>query len=199
MQGLRVVGWPDRRGGLGKHRAGVEAGVHLHDGDAGLRLAVEQGALDRRRAAVGREKGAVDVEAAVRREVENGLRENLAVGGDDDQAGGEWLEGFRVVPEAFRLVHREAARLGLALDRRRLGDELAALRPVRLGEHGDDLDAGRVVERRKAGAGELRRSHEHNSQRRGHGRWGGSGLELGQHLEHVSQDANRRLGGVDGV
>ena len=36
---------------LEEHRAGVEPGVHLHDGDAGFRVAGFDGAVDRRRAA----------------------------------------------------------------------------------------------------------------------------------------------------
>ena len=107
MQYLRVVGRPDRRGGFAEYCAGVEAGVHLHDGDAGRGLAVEDGTLDRRGAAVRGEQRAVDIEAAVRWEVENGLWENLAVGGDDDQAGRELLEETDVVAQSLRLVDAE--------------------------------------------------------------------------------------------
>ena len=96
-------------------------------------------------------------------------------------------------------MHGEVARLGLELDRRGVGDELAALGPVGLGHDAGDLDAARVIERGEAGTGEVRRSHEHNSQRLGHGGGAGLSLELGQHLEHIAQDAHRRLGGVDGV
>ena len=107
MQCLRVVGRPNRRGGFAEYCAGVEAGVHLHDGDAGRGLAVEDGTLDRSGAAVRREQRAVDIEAAVRWEVENGLWENLAVGGDDDQAGRELLEETDVVAQSLRLVDAE--------------------------------------------------------------------------------------------
>ena len=49
----------------------------------------------------------MDIEAAVRWEVENGLWENLAVGGDDDQAGRELLEETDVVAQSLRLVDAE--------------------------------------------------------------------------------------------
>ena len=104
----------------------------------------------------------------MRRKVEDDLRENLAVGGDDDQAGRELIEELSVAPQAFRLVHGEAARLGLELDRRWVEDELAAFGPVGLGNYGDHLDAGCVVECGEGGAGEVRCSHENNAQRLGH-------------------------------
>ena len=46
--------WPERLdlGALRQHRPGVQAGVHLHDGDAGLGVAVENRPLDRGGAAV---------------------------------------------------------------------------------------------------------------------------------------------------
>jgi len=82
----------------------------------------------------------------VRREVEDALRENLAVGGDDDQAGRELLEKADVVAEALRLVDGEVALGGLGLDRRGVGDELAAFGAVGLGDDADHLDAGCVIE-----------------------------------------------------
>ena len=57
----------DRHADDREHRAGVEAGVHLHDRDAGLGIAREQRALDRRRTAPARQQRRVDVDAAVPR------------------------------------------------------------------------------------------------------------------------------------
>ena len=68
-----------------QHGAGVEAGVHLHDGDAGVVVAGFDRALDRRRAAPARQQRGVDVEAAVARQREQPGRQDQAVGGDDDR------------------------------------------------------------------------------------------------------------------
>ena len=47
-----------------QHRPGVEPGVHLHHGDAGLGVAGLDGAVDRRGAAPARQQRAVDIQAA---------------------------------------------------------------------------------------------------------------------------------------
>jgi hypothetical protein len=52
----------DGRGVHEQHVAGVEPGVHLHDGDAGLGVAGFDGAVDRRSAAPARQQRGVDVE-----------------------------------------------------------------------------------------------------------------------------------------
>ena len=62
--------------------AGVEPCVHLHDGDAGLAVAGEDGALDRRRAAPARQQRGMDVEAAEARRLEHRLRQDQAIGRD---------------------------------------------------------------------------------------------------------------------
>ncbi len=129
----------------------------------------------------------MDIEAAVRWEVENGLWENLAVGGDDDQAGRELLEKADVVAEALRLVDGEVALGGLGLDRRGVGDELAAFGAVGLGDHGDHIDAGCVVECGEGGAGEVCCSHENNAQRLGHGSEVGLRLQVSQNLQRVPE------------
>ena len=54
-----------------QHRAGIEPLVHLHDGDAGLPVAGEDGALDRRRAAPARQQRGMDVEAAEPRRLQD--------------------------------------------------------------------------------------------------------------------------------
>ena len=59
----------------------------------------------------------MDVDRAVRRDVEYRSRQDLPVGCDDDQVGGEFPELLleRRVPEAFRLEHRDAAGEGQPL------------------------------------------------------------------------------------
>ena len=77
---------------LKDHVAGVEAGRHLDDRHAGLRLAVEDGVGDRGRAAVLRQQRGVDVDRAARRHREHVLREDLPVGRDDEQIGPQLAE-----------------------------------------------------------------------------------------------------------
>ena len=59
---------PIGRRALEQHGAGVEPRVELHDGDAGFRVAGEDGALDRRGAAPARQQRTVDVQAAEARQ-----------------------------------------------------------------------------------------------------------------------------------
>jgi hypothetical protein len=73
--------------GRQQHRPGVEAGLHAHDGDAGLRVAGLDGAVDGRRAAPARQQRGVDVDAAAARQVEHRLRQDQAVGGDHHDFG----------------------------------------------------------------------------------------------------------------
>jgi hypothetical protein len=74
-------------------RAGVEACLHLHDADAGFGVARHDGAVDRGRAApAGQERG-VDVEAAEARGIEDGLRQDQAIGDDDGDIRAKGGEG----------------------------------------------------------------------------------------------------------
>ena len=61
------------------HVTGIEARVHLHDGDAGLRVARFDGALNGRRTAPARQQGRVDVETAVGGRIQDRLGQNQAV------------------------------------------------------------------------------------------------------------------------
>jgi len=95
---------------LEEHRAGIEPLVHLHDADAGARVACEKGALDRRRAAPSRQQRRMDVEAATLRDREHLRGKNEAVGRDHHHVGGERREegGFRALPERGGLHHLDA-------------------------------------------------------------------------------------------
>lgn len=73
---------------LEQHVARIEAGVHEHRRNARLLLAVDDAPLHRRRTAVARQERAVHIDAAVRRDIEDALRENLAEGHDDHEV---WL------------------------------------------------------------------------------------------------------------
>ena len=70
MQRLRVVIVSNRYRLLQQHRAGVETGVHLHDGDAGFTITGEDSALDGCCAAPARQQGCMNVEASQTRQAE---------------------------------------------------------------------------------------------------------------------------------
>ena len=56
--------WADLDGSAQQDRAGIQPLVHLHDGDAALPVAGEDGALDRGRPAPARQQRGMDIEAA---------------------------------------------------------------------------------------------------------------------------------------
>src|SRR5262245_1243164 len=69
---------------LGEDLSGIKTSIHLHDRNSGLRLTLEKCPLYRRSAAIlGKQRG-MDVETAVRGNVQEILRQNLAVGCDCD-------------------------------------------------------------------------------------------------------------------
>ena len=106
----------------------------------------------------------MDVDAAARRNVEHGLRQQLAVGNDDDDLGRQLTQTrlLVLVFERIRLKDRDAVREGKLLDRRRGQDLLAALRLVRLRVDRRDLMSS-VQKRLKARHREIRRAHENNA------------------------------------
>ena len=78
---------PDGRAALRDNGAGVEPGVHFHDGDAGLGVAIGNRPLNRRRAAIFRQQRRVNVQAAVARQIQDRRRQNLSVSHHDDEVG----------------------------------------------------------------------------------------------------------------
>ena len=89
VQGLRIVARVNRRFSRRGNLAGVEAGVHFHDGDARFGIAVKNGVLNGGGAAILWQQGGMDVQAAESRQIQNGLWQNLAVSSDSNQAGFE--------------------------------------------------------------------------------------------------------------
>ena len=87
QRGGAVVGARSARPRASSIGAGVQAGVHLHDGDAGLRVAGLDGTVDRRRAAPARQQRGVDVQAAPRRQRQHPGRQDQAVGGHHQHVG----------------------------------------------------------------------------------------------------------------
>ena len=73
---------------------GVEPFLHAHDGDARLRVARHDGALDGCRAPPARQERGVDVEAAEPRRIEHRLRQEQAIGDHDGRIGLECSEAL---------------------------------------------------------------------------------------------------------
>ena len=148
-----------------EHVAGVHARIHLERGDAGLRLAADDGPGDGSGAAIAREQGGMDVDGAARGDVEHGLGQDLAEGHHHRDLGAELREplGPARVSQARRLQDRDPGR-PRALLHRRGGDTLAPPGgPVRLG---DDRDHVMGAEQRLEGRhGEGRRPVEEDPQR----------------------------------
>ena len=152
--------------GLGQqHGAAVESGFHLHDGDAGLRVARLDRAMDRRRAAPARQQRSMDVDAAARRQVEHGLRQDQAVGGHHHQfgaaldAGGADRLVRRRILEPLGLGHRNGVRQGDFLYGGGLQHHAAPGRAVGLGQHQHHLVSG-GEQGFQCRRGELRRAGE---------------------------------------
>ena len=93
---------PDLGLGLQEHVAGIEAGVDAHGGDAGARLAVEDGPLNGPRPAVLRQQRGVHVDDAERRQVDHGLRNDLAVADHHHGLRRRVRAGIRRLPAAAR-------------------------------------------------------------------------------------------------
>ena len=72
---------------LERDRPGIEGFFHPHHRDAGFAVARHDGALDRRRAPPARQQRGVQVEAPLGRRVENGFRQDQAIGDDDRDVG----------------------------------------------------------------------------------------------------------------
>ena len=123
------------------HGTRIEAGIHLHEADPGLRIALEDRALDRRRAAPARQQRSMDVEAAVLRPRENlGGRRRPYAATTSTSSGTPW-PGARVLGrgQCRRLENGDAAFGRERFDRRRRHFESAAPRPV--GPRQDQRDA----------------------------------------------------------
>ncbi len=157
-----------------QHVAGVQARVHLHDGDARLGIAGLDRAMDGRGAAPARQQRAVDVQAAQARQVQHPLRQDQSIGRDHQHvragavqrgaAGLGFLGELAVQAQAARLRHREAQFQRKLLDRRRAQLHAAPGRAVGLGEHERDSVAG-GVDRLQRDRGEFRRSRECHAER----------------------------------
>ena len=147
-----------------QHIAGVQTFRHLHGGNACHFVARDDRPLNRSGAAPARQQRAVHVDAAVRRNVEHCLRQQLAVRHNNNDFRCQLAQTRLLVLifEGIRLKNRD---IMLQCERfhRRCGENLlASLRLIRLGVHGADVMSG-VDERLQARHGEVRRAHEYDA------------------------------------
>ncbi len=70
-----------------QHAAGIQPFVHLHDGDAALRVTGQDGALDRRSAAPARQQRGVDIDTTQAGGLKHRLWQQQAVGRNHHQVG----------------------------------------------------------------------------------------------------------------
>lgn len=183
--------------------AGVEAFIHEHDGDAGLGVALADGGLDGGGAAVAGEDGGVDVEATEAGDIKHGAGEELAVGDDDGDIGGEGAEFGDGVADFGGLEDGDAALQGEELGGWGGEDHLAPGGFVGLGDDGDDLVLGGVEEPVEGGEADVAGADEEDAHGRGEAGsdfHGFDGLPFGEgddFAEDVMEDAGGGLAGVD--
>ncbi|HMN59698.1 MAG TPA: hypothetical protein PJ988_05010 [Anaerolinea sp.] len=90
--------------------AGVDPGVHLHDGRAGDGVPVQDGGLDGGGSAPARQQRGMHIDAAVAWQVQHVLAQDLAESGHHDQVGGPAVQFLLGIGQAqpFRLDDLQA-------------------------------------------------------------------------------------------
>lgn len=113
----------------------------------------------------------MDVQAAVARQIENGLGKNLAVCRDDEQVGSERAElGDEVfVAGALGLEHGNLTGEGEGFYGGGLELEVAASGTIGLGDDGDHGGDRPACEGGETRAGQFGGAHEDDAERGGHG------------------------------
>ncbi len=174
VQGRRGLFRTDRHPADQQHVARVQAGVHLHDGYPGFRVARLDGALDGRGAAPARQQAGVDIQAAAGRQVQHPLRQDQPIGRDhhdirrDGQQLVARLGGFvgvaPVQAQAARLRDRNAGGQRRLLDQAGRELEPAPGRAVGLRQDQRNRMAGRQDGFQRK-AGKIGRTSKNNAHR----------------------------------
>ncbi len=161
----------DFSGLTGEDGAGVEPGFHHHGLHAGHLVASHDGALDRRSAAPAWQEGGVNVHAAKPGRIQNGLRQDEAIGDHHSRIEAQLSKsGLLIIAlERSGRAYLDALFLGIAMHWGR-GQLLAASgRARRLGIDAGDLMA-RLDQGGEDGHGEIRASHKGDTEFLAHGR-----------------------------
>ena len=147
-------------------RARIEAGVHLHDGHAGLEIAGQDRRGDRRGPTMARQQGRMDVDDAMGREIDDRLRDQLSEVGEHAQIRSKVSDRIDRVgrPDARHLKEPECHAAG----HDRHGDRRQCPGPagttIRRRDHPDDLDLGAAEQRIEDGHRERTRPEEDGPQ-----------------------------------
>jgi hypothetical protein len=122
-------------------RAGVEAFVHLHDGDPAQRVAGQERPLDRCGAAPARQERCMDVYGSQARHRENRRRHEQSIGDDDEQLGPYFAQAALDVRglQRGRLVDLAAPLERQLLDRTRRQVQPAPGRPIGSRQYENDF------------------------------------------------------------
>ena len=144
--------------------ARIHAFVQLHDGDAGFLLPVDNGPLDGSGTAILRQQGGMDVDGAVGGNVQYRLRQDFAIGDDDDEIRFQVPE-FLLLLLRFQgggLEHGDIIGQAEGFHRGKVDFLSPAVDPVRLGIKGQ----GHVAvgfEGFQGGQGEIGGTHENDA------------------------------------
>ena len=145
-QGQRRIFRKDLHFSLQQNVTGIEAFVQQHGAYAGDALAVRNGPLNRRRAAILGQQRSMNIDVPARGQREHPGRNDASVPHDDDgfrrQIGKLLLKLF-VLPDFFRLDDRQVQLLRRLLHRRSSQFHATPLGPVRLGHHQLHVKSGR--------------------------------------------------------
>ena len=178
MQAGGGVGGGDRQGLAHQHVAGVQPGIHLHDGDAAGGIARFDGAVDGGGPAPARQQRGVDVHAAQPWQIQHPLRQDEPVGGHHHHIGAgsqQSLAGcfgifrvFAIQAQAAWLGHGDVVRQGALLHGRGLQLHAAPGGPVGLRQHQHHIKA-RCVQLLQCHAGKFGRACKHHPHACGRG------------------------------
>ncbi len=159
---------PDRHRLAQQHRPGVEAGIHLHDGDPALRVAGQHRRLDRCRPAPARQQAGVDIQAAAPRRLQHRRRQDQAVGRHHRRIQPKRRKrrlGRCIAAQPRLRAHLQPQFVRGTMHGAALHCLPAAGRPRRLAIHRSDR-MPRLDQRPQRRDGEIRAAHEGQAHRR---------------------------------
>ncbi len=148
---------------LVQHSASIHTDIHLHNCYARFLFALDDGVLNRRRTAILRQQRSVYVDAAVFRQLQNFLAQELAEGSYDNQLRLQVVQqlnkfrGFYLL----RLVNSQSLLQRIFLNRCLQQLVAASLRTVRLCYYCQNFMLAAFAQRLQAANREIRRSHKY--------------------------------------